>query len=98
LSKSPNKDTIHIPQHLQGFNSLAVSFDKDDDEIVEEAEQEEQLTGLLLVDQTLNDLTKDKFTRIKRDTEMEELEDDKAYKLNAKAIQEFNEVIENSMN
>ena len=47
---------------------------------------EAPLSGLLLLDQTLNDLSKDKFTHVKRDTALQELENEKDFKLNAKAI------------
>ena len=61
-------------------------------------DEEEPFSGLLLIDQTLNDLTKDKFAELKRETSLQELENEKVFKLNAKAIQEFNESIETAMN
>ena len=40
-----------------------------DDDALDEDGQQEPVTGLLLIEQTLDELTKDKFTKIKKDTE-----------------------------
>jgi len=70
----------------------------DDELAFDEDADQEPITGLLLIDQTLNELSKDKFKHIKKDTALQELENEKVFKLNAKAIQELNESIETAMN
>jgi len=70
----------------------------DDELAFDEDADQGPITGLLLIDQTLNELSKDKFKHIKKDTALQELENEKVFKLNAKAIQELNESIETAMN